>query len=116
MRKERFPILIIITASFVILTSVFITARYYSDSQHILNDVPDSTYSTVIHTDGRLDLNTASAQELSMLPGIGDKLSQRIIAYREENGPFKKVSDLEKVKGIGTKLLDSISDYLTVGD
>lgn len=115
MKKEHFAIFIIITAIFIIFTAVSITVRYFSDSQYKLNDITDSTYSTNIHTNGMLNINTATQKEISMLPGIGDKLSQRIIEYREENGPFKDITDLKKVKGIEKKLLDSISEYITVG-
>lgn len=56
---------------------------------------------------GPVNINTADAQTLSKnIKGIGLKKAQAIIAYREENGQFKKVEDLKKVKGIGAKLLE----------
>ena len=64
---------------------------------------------------GKININTASADTLTMLPGIGEKLSERIVEYRQKNGPFRKVSDLLSIKGIGQALLDSISDYITLG-
>ena len=48
-----------------------------------------------------LDLNTASAEQLDALPGIGPTTAQKIIAYRQTNGPFRSVDDLEAVPGIG---------------
>lgn len=48
-----------------------------------------------------LDLNTATAEELAELPGIGPELAGRITAHREENGPFKSVEEIMDVKGIG---------------
>ena len=50
-----------------------------------------------------LDLNSASAADLDALPGIGPALAQRIVDYRQQHGPFKKIDDLEKVSGIGPK-------------
>lgn len=59
-----------------------------------------------------IDINTASLDELTILPGIGPKISEDIIKYRETNGPFKKGSDLLKVKGIGPKKMEKISPFL----
>lgn len=51
----------------------------------------------------QLNLNTAKAADLEKLPGIGAATAARIIEYRDQNGPFKKVEDLMNVKGIGEK-------------
>ena len=61
-----------------------------------------------------VNINTASAKELDALPGIGEVLAQRIIDYRNANGPFQSVYDLIKVKGIGEKTLEKIKPYATV--
>ncbi|HKS24969.1 MAG TPA: helix-hairpin-helix domain-containing protein [Thermoanaerobaculia bacterium] len=63
---------------------------------------------------GVVNLNTADAVQLSMLPRIGVKAAQRIIDYRREHGLFKKTSDLMQVKGFGDKKYQSLSAYLTV--
>ena len=55
-----------------------------------------------------LDLNTATAGELETLPGIGPVMAERIIAYREANGPFSSVDELDNVAGIGPKTLESL--------
>lgn len=63
----------------------------------------------------KLNLNTASAADLTNLRGIGQKTAEAIVAYRESNGPFKSVEELVEVKGIGEKLMVSLRDHVTVG-
>lgn len=65
--------------------------------------------------DKLVNLNTASAAELSDLKGIGQVKAQGIVAYREKNGPFKSVDDLRQVSGIGEKLLENLRPHVTVG-
>jgi competence protein ComEA len=52
--------------------------------------------------------------ELTTIPGIGKSLAQRIVDFRQKNGPFAKVDDLLKVQGIGEKSLERIRAYVTV--
>jgi competence protein ComEA len=63
-----------------------------------------------------IDINRAEAWLLETLPGIGEVLAQRIVDYRSENGPFKRIEDLLKVSGIGEATFDKIKDYITVSD
>lgn len=62
-----------------------------------------------------VNINTATAQELEALPGIGPALAQRIIDYRAEHGDFSAPEELIKVKGIGESKLTDILDLITVG-
>ncbi len=61
-----------------------------------------------------ININRASATELEQLPGIGPKLAARIVAYREEHGPFQRKEELLNVPGIGMKKFARIKDRITV--
>ena len=62
----------------------------------------------------KINLNTATLEELMTLERIGPKYAQRIIDYRETNGPFEKIEDIMKVKGVGPKTFDANKDLITV--
>lgn len=63
---------------------------------------------------GKVNINTATAKQLESVNGIGPVTAAKIIAYREAHGPFKSLSDLTKVSGIGAKTLEKIRDGLTI--
>lgn len=61
-----------------------------------------------------INVNKATIEELSTLPGIGPKTAQAILAFRDEHGPFKSVEDLLRVRGLGPKKLAAIRERITV--
>ena len=61
-----------------------------------------------------MNLNTADASLLQRLPRIGPALAGRIVAYREANGPFRRVEDVVNVRGIGAKTLEQLRPWLFV--
>jgi len=65
--------------------------------------------------DMRVDLDRASAAELTVLPGIGPRLAERIVADRADHGAFATVDDLARVRGIGPALVRRIAPYTTQG-
>ncbi len=65
-------------------------------------------------SDGRVNVNTATAAELEQLPGVGPVLAGRIAAFREENGPFAAVEDLLDVPGIGEGKLETMRDSVVI--
>ena len=64
----------------------------------------------------RVNVNTAGAEELATLPGIGEKRAADIIADREENGPYRFPEDITRVKGIGEETLAECIEYITTED
>jgi len=62
----------------------------------------------------KININTASKDQLCELTGVGPAIAERIIQYREKNGPFKSVDELTQVKGIGEGTLLKIKDSVTV--
>ncbi len=63
---------------------------------------------------GVININTADMYKLCKLDGIGESLASNIIKYRSENGRFKTVAELKKVKGIGTEKFNKIKNKITV--
>jgi competence protein ComEA len=59
-----------------------------------------------------VDINQAQWPEFANLPGVGQKLAQRIVQSREADGPFADIDDLRRVRGIGPRTLDSLRPYL----
>lgn len=62
----------------------------------------------------KVNINTATSEELQKLPGIGESIAARIIAYRKENGKFSKIEDLTNVSGIGDAKFNNIKSYVFV--
>ena len=85
-----------------IIVAIFSTAAFAADSQ------PAAAPAGVVN------INTADAVQLSLLPRVGAKVATRIIEYRKEHGAFKKTTDLMQVKGFGEKSFERLSPYITV--
>ncbi len=62
-----------------------------------------------------VNINTASASELAAINGLGEVKAKAIVAYREQNGPFKSVDQLKEVKGIGEQMLAKLRPQVTLG-
>lgn len=80
-----------------------------------VTEAPPETYVTKATEPQLVNLNTATVEQLTALPGIGEVLAKRIIAYREANGPFESIAQLSNVEGIGDKKLENILPYITTG-
>lgn len=64
--------------------------------------------------DHRINLNRAGADELGQLPGIGPKMAQDIVAYRQQLGRYRSLQELRRIRGIGEKRLKRIQEYVTL--
>ena len=100
-------------AALIAICLVLIVANLVLDGYHRgqlieIDDAPP------LELDFVLDVNQAAWPEFALLPGIGETLAKRIVAYRHEHGPFTSVDQLERVKGIGPKTMRRIREYLTV--
>jgi len=71
---------------------------------------------TALSTEYPINLNTAFAEDLEMLPGIGESRAKDIISYREQNGPFLSIEEIQKVPGIGPGIFENIRSLITVSD
>jgi competence protein ComEA len=64
----------------------------------------------------RINVNTASVDQLTTLPGVGPRLAARIVEYRQKSGSFRSTQELMNVKGIGEKNFAKLESWLTVGE
>ena len=64
----------------------------------------------------KVNINTASVEQLTALPGVGPKLAARIVEYRQKSGTFRSTQELMNVKGVGEKNYAKIEAWLSVGE
>lgn len=117
MKKQGWILIAITGAFFCLLLGVFLgrnTNKTYIQTEGIHSEQLQPTASLSTDSKGQIDINTATLQQLQLLPGIGETLAQRIIDYRDQIGNFSTVEELMNVSGIGEKKFNSIKDFIKV--
>lgn len=77
-----------------------------------VTEIPAGVTSKEAAKDGKVNINTATVEELKTLKGVGEKKAEAIIEYRKKNGSFQTKEDLMKVRGIGKKLFESFQERI----
>ncbi len=105
-----------VTTETVVATTTVssLTVPSESPTEPYTTSVDPFTTVAGIDSTGKVNLNTASLEDLKTLNGIGDSKAQAIIDDRNENGPFGSIEELTRVSGIGEKTFESLRDYITV--
>ncbi len=85
-----------------------------SAEEKVAEEIAETTETVAEEANVKVNINTATAEELSTLEGIGEMKAESIIEYRNNHGHFTKVEDLKNVKGIGDKIFEKIKDQITV--
>lgn len=91
---------------------IFVPEKILSSNSSLKSEKEVVQKNNISPNSNKININYASEKELEDLPGIGPSLAKRIVEYREQNGPFKSLEDLEKVKGIGQKKIEQIKDLI----
>lgn len=88
---------------------------FVNNKNAVVNGVPQATTASGTSVSGgKININTATKEELKTISGIGDVTSQKIIDYREKNGDYKTIEDLKKIGGFGDKSLENIKDKIDI--
>lgn len=124
MKKQLSSVLLLVTAVFLALLIGFFLGRNTCRPEVSVSIVrnAETAPTTPLSAPAEqtepvfpIDINTADRYQLALLPGIGEVLADRILAYRDAHGRFPCVEELLNVEGIGTKKLEEILDLITTG-
>lgn len=125
MKNKPIAVLFLATALFIGLVAGLFLGRNCSGDPVSVSPlpVPAETHAAAAVADPSestesvfpIDINTADVQTLTALPGIGAVLAERIVRYREQNGPFTHVEQLKNIEDIGQTRLEAIADLITIG-
>lgn len=88
--------------------------KIYIPEEGEVTDDPSGSSSSVMLDSSKIDINTATSEELQTLSGVGPATAEKIISYRSDVGYFKSIEELKNVDGIGDKTFDKLKDYIMV--
>lgn len=128
MKKPRLSVLVVITLLFAAFTLGFLLGRNQEETRITVSvpdnmrtapqevpaqsEAPDETAPSITFP---ININTAEKEAFLALPGIGEVLADRILAYRDSHGSFDCVEGLMNVEGIGEKRMEDILEFITIG-
>lgn len=116
MKKGSSVLLLICAFSLCLVIGIFIGRNLNDDyTSFPQNDIKVDMNTPDADADYRLDINIATKAQLMELPGIGEMIADRILAYRTQYGQFQAIEDLMNVEGIGNKKLLQIESLIKVG-
>lgn len=122
MKKPQFSALVLVTALFSSFLLGFFLGRQTGTAKVRVSTVVTEQPVSEPSAEARqaqpgcpIDINTATAEELTALPGIGDVLAGRIVSYREQYGFFLSTEELMDVAGISEKKYEAIKEYVAIG-
>ena len=116
MKKPHIVLLSVAVCFVCIVVGIFI-GRNFIPNYYMPHYTPTVSDSENLNSSelGKININTASVQQLSQLPGIGPVTAQNIVDYRTENGNFETIYDLLDVAGIGKQTMKNIGELVTTG-
>ncbi len=115
MKKPQWILIGITAAFFCVLTGVFIgrnMTRSYIPVDNAIHAPTNESTEAKQNNDGKIDINTATEQQLMLLPGVGESTAKKIIEYRTQNNGFTAIEDLMNVSGIGEKKFEQMKPYI----
>ena len=116
MKNGRSILLLVIALSVSMVLGVFIGRNVNSGHVSLsAEDFSAETRNSRESMDYRLDINTATKSQLMELPGIGEVMAERIVAYRTEHGMFSSIEEIQNVPGIKRAVFDKIKEQITAG-
>jgi competence protein ComEA len=102
---------LLILLRLILLATLMGLGAFAGRPAHAALPMPTAMLAPVL--EGSLNLNTATSEQLQLLPGVGPATAEKIIAYRERY-PFRSIVQLKRIKGIGQKRFDAMRPYLAV--
>ena len=93
---------------------IFFSADIITDRVELYSVTNNVTYVSELKVNDPVNINTATAEELMELDGIGEALAERIIEYRETQGRFEHLEDLAEIKGISSATVERLRPYITL--